>query len=556
MGEHRLTKNTRWASYLTAGIALEAVSLFGFAYATDSHLLPPGLLATTIFVDGTSAVLPTSEPYQPDRLRNALDNAYEQPGGTAFFDDGTVLQQEDENVFILYPRSLGIVTGPGDPTYDASEAEATRKILAAIEQAQALEAADTDDDNGDGVVDELDDAIYVVGYSQGAGAAAQALGQLEDPSNIEQFVLIANPRRNDGGLLARFPDGTYLPLVGVSFGEGTTNPYPNDITVIQVTKQYDGVADSPKYIANVVADANAALGFYYLHRDFYQNVDLDLDNDGDVDQDDVDLAEQNPDQYAVTRSEDGVTDVLVLNPVGQLPLTRPLLDAGVPPEVVAALDPFLRAVIETSYDRPAPGEAYPSEPVHFQLLPPPSQAATDLQAIANGGAQTAELLATVPSNQSNRAEASRITAPPSTPTTSGFGWTDSAAAQSVTTTSDTAPPVVDKSGAQSVLNAAGKDGPSETPRTQRTGPNNSKTSSAGTKRGWTPGNVVRSYLGDTYRSSASGGTADTGASTTVSGSATGSSTGSLNSSSTGSSSGSVSSTGSSSGTSSASGASQ
>ncbi len=107
-------------------------------------------------------------------MKNTLQGAYAQDGPDVFFDDDTVLQPGDQNVFIVYPRSLGVLTGPTDPTYDDSEAEATRKILAAIEQARANEETE----------------IYVVGYSQGAGAAAQPLGQLGTPSDIEQFVLI------------------------------------------------------------------------------------------------------------------------------------------------------------------------------------------------------------------------------------------------------------------------------------------------------------------------------------------------------------------------------
>jgi hypothetical protein len=48
-----------------------------------------------------------------------------------------------------------------------------------------------------------------------------------------------------------------------------------------------------------------------------------------------------------------------------LPLTMPLLLLGLPPSLVSAMDPFLRSVIETGYNRPDPNVAgsYPSEPV-------------------------------------------------------------------------------------------------------------------------------------------------------------------------------------------------
>lgn len=64
------------------------------------------------------------------------------------------------------------------------------------------------------------------------------------------------------------PAGVYLPVFGVTFGGGTS-PRNKTTKVLQVTKQYDGVGDSPAYVFNVVADVNAVLGFYYLHPGYY-----------------------------------------------------------------------------------------------------------------------------------------------------------------------------------------------------------------------------------------------------------------------------------------------
>ncbi len=66
------------------------------------------------------------------------------------------------------------------------------------------------------------------------------------------------------------PTGVYVPVFGVTFGDGTT---PQSTKVLQVTKQYDGVGDAPNYFLNVASDVNAALGFYYLHGDYYKDVD-------------------------------------------------------------------------------------------------------------------------------------------------------------------------------------------------------------------------------------------------------------------------------------------
>jgi hypothetical protein len=343
-----------WGGCVTTGIALELAAIVGFAYATDSHVSPPNLLAASIFVDGTKPALGGSEEGVPFvRMADSFQGAY---------DMGT------DNVFIEYPRSLGPITGLGDPTYDESEADAAAKIVAAVKNAR------------DPVTGDPTGTIYVVGYSQGSGAAVKAIDQLEsegfDTDGIE-FVLAANPRRNDGGILTRLPKGVYLPVFGVTFGDGTT---PESTKVLQVTKQYDGVADSPAYVFNVVSNVNAAMGFYYLHPGYYQDVNPDP---------------QDPNAIVTTSADGNVTDVLIPAPVGQLPLTMPLLQLGVPPTLVAAMDPFLRSVIETGYNRPDPDVegSYPSEPVPFQLVPPPQRWLPDTLSVTAGAIQSAQLLA-------------------------------------------------------------------------------------------------------------------------------------------------------------------
>jgi hypothetical protein len=347
VGKH--SKPRRSWGYVTTGIALEAVAIFGFAYATDSHVSPPNLLAATIFVDGTKSITGSEEGVPFFRMADSFQGAYDLPG----FD----------KVFIEYPRSLGPLTGLGDPTYDESEADATAKIVAAVKQARQ------DDPTG---------KIYVVGYSQGSGAAAKAIDELEnsgfDTENVE-FVLAANPRRNDGGILTRLPKGVYLPVFGVTFGDGTT---PENTKVLQVTRAYDGVSDSPDYIFNIASDLNAVMGFYYLHSGYYKDVD------------------PNDPTAIVTTSADGlITDKLIPAPLGELPLTMPLLQLGVPRSLVEAMDPFIRSVIETGYDRPDPNVAgsYPSEPVPFQLVPPPQRWLPDVLSVAAGAVQSVQLLA-------------------------------------------------------------------------------------------------------------------------------------------------------------------
>lgn len=355
MSKHRRRAN-KFAPYLTTGLALEAVALLAFAHATNGQVMAIDLAATSIFIDGTKSVIGNDEDDAPDRMKDSF-------GG--YFTD-------ESRSFIDYPKALGVLTGLNDPGYDDSEAVATSTTVQAIKDAQQQNPGQP---------------VYVVGYSQGAGAASKARDALAsdptytfDPDDVT-FVFASNPRRNDGGILARLPRGVYVPLLGVSFGDGTG---PQGAKVLQVTKQYDGVSDSPDYVFNVVADANAILGFSYLHPGNYANVDP-AEFDG--------IAPDNSDVIIRSNSSGTVTDVMIKAPDGELPLTMPLLSLGIPPSVVAALDPVLRAVIETGYQRE---DVYPDQPVPFRLVPPPSNWLADTESIAEGAVESAGRFTALP----------------------------------------------------------------------------------------------------------------------------------------------------------------
>lgn len=370
MGNHRqLSMSTKTVSYVTAGVALELAGLVGFVNVVDANAPMVRLLAaTSIFIDGTKDIIPTGNSQAPDRMRGTLSGVLDQGY------DYVSTPGAGGNYYVQYPRSFGILTGLTDPTYDASRTIATQNTITAIKDARAQNP---------------NDPIYVVGYSQGANAESEAIRQLEaegyDTSNIT-FVLVGNGARNNGGLWARLPAGVYVPLIGLSFG-ASMNPDPNGPQVIQISKQYDGASDVPQYVLNPIAWANAALGFVYVHNGYYQDVDFDLNHDGTISSADVALAQQDPAHYIVT-TNGNISDVVIRNPEGQLPLTRPLLDLGVPPEIVKALDPLLRAIIETGYNRPPNGGVYPADPQHLELLPPVTRWEADADSVAAGLKET------------------------------------------------------------------------------------------------------------------------------------------------------------------------
>lgn len=107
-----------------------------------------------------------------------------------------------------------------------------------------------------------------------------------------------------------------------------------------------------------------------------------------------------------TNAAGTVTDVVLEAPEGELPLTMPLRQLGVSTDVVVALDPFLRSVIETGYDRSVGSGAYPDEPEPFRLLPPPDQRHSDAASIAAGLAETKRRLAALQEEDAGADQAS------------------------------------------------------------------------------------------------------------------------------------------------------
>jgi hypothetical protein len=249
----------------------------------------------------------------------------------------------------VYPGTLGLYNGLGAPTGDQSIAAGQSALD------KQITASPT--------------PVTVVGYSEGAVAASHEVSALGTSNPNVSFVLIADAERPNGGILARMPAGTYIPLLGITGGNATSS---TGAPVVVVTQQYDGVADAPAYPLNVVADTNAVLGFYYLHGNYYSV----NPNAG-------------PPATVVTTSPNGnMTDILVLAPAGKLPILMPLAQAGVPQPILVALDPATRAIIETGYAR----SSDPSQQVRFALLPPVSAWPGDAQAVVVGVVMTAQQL--------------------------------------------------------------------------------------------------------------------------------------------------------------------
>lgn len=204
-----------------------------------------------------------------------------------------------------------------------------------------------------------EDPLVVFGYSQGATVASRQKDLLsrlsaEDQSAID-FVLIGNPNRPNGGLFERLAMFGTVPILDATFGLPT--PTDTSMRTTDIAFQYDGVADFPLYPLNLLATLNAVAGFWYNHGGY-------LAPDG-----------RHPDELpnGLTRAEllAAIADpanqqsygdtTYVLVPTPNLPLLQPLRDFGaaaglesLTTPLVDLLQPALRVLVETGYDRSLP----------------------------------------------------------------------------------------------------------------------------------------------------------------------------------------------------------
>ncbi len=322
--------------------------------------VPVARADTVIFVQGTNDVNP-SDPPNPAAVqfaqlfRGSLNTA----GNTV--------------VLVNYPATLGWLSRPtqgvGSPTLNDSVAVGVQNLDVSIKAARAASPT--------GQID-------VVGLSQGAVVASQEASNLlaegYDTSGIT-FNLAGNPERANGGLATRLPFSVTVPGVLTVGGTEFAAPPPSTgVQVVNVTNQFDPFADAPAYLLNPVAVANwlVALAVALAGSDRPPM----LSNQHDY-------ASTSPtDPTAIVATSGTLSDVLIPSPVGQLPLTQPLLLIGVPRAYVVALDPFLRAVIMTAY----PPTTDPAERVTFRLLPPVSAWGSDVSSVVAGAAETTHLL--------------------------------------------------------------------------------------------------------------------------------------------------------------------
>ena len=302
----------------------------------------------------TPAVMLTAATYIVKGTNSAFnqipDSAY--PAFAQKYDSAVNVATPQPIILVQYPAALWPITPPGyllSPTFDQSVATGVQNLENPA-TGRPLNSTSTGD--------------VLWGYSQGATVVTQykrdwnAAYPTDSAAVPPTFVLVANPNRPNGGILERGTALGTIPVFGLTFSGATpttTAGQPGGtVTTYDIARQYDGIADAPVNPLNPIADLNAAMGFYYLHGQ-YPNADP---------------------ATAIYQGQYQDTNYYLI-PTYPLPLLMPLDSIPVVGFALAdTLDPALRVIVESAYDRSTPpGVPTPFNPLYF---PNPATFGTDL----------------------------------------------------------------------------------------------------------------------------------------------------------------------------------
>ena len=238
----------------------------------------------------------------------------------------------------------------GDMTFDPSVAEGVGDLTAALHHQLTANP---------------DDPVVVFGYSQSADIATMVKSSLHTdsaapPGSQLSFVLIGNTNRPDGGLFTRFP-GLYIPGLNVTFNPPPT-PTDTGYATTDIAFQYDPIADFPQFPINLLADINSLAALPIVHLGYpnpYLPATIPL------------VPTALPGGYTpaqlqrlmndpANRQTYGDTTYITI-PANNLPLLQVLVDVGaktglslLTTPIVDLLQPAMRVLIETGYDRTQP----------------------------------------------------------------------------------------------------------------------------------------------------------------------------------------------------------
>ncbi|WP_197382006.1 PE-PPE domain-containing protein [Mycolicibacterium mengxianglii] len=253
--------------------------------------------------------------------------------------------------------------------------------------------------------------VVIFGYSQSGRITNLQLRNLADPDyavgndNIVpdadqlEIVLVGNWSRPNGGIGSRF-NGITIPILDITF-DGPT-PTDTGYQMTDIAYEYDIIADAPLYPVNLLATANAALGFFYAHLTYADpsatGAAFPWGSNSEASFEEL-LASGTVQKYPGKDDDpngnpEDWDNTYVLIPSKHLPLLQPIRDLGkatgttnfVEP-LMLLVEPTLKVLIDTGYDRTIPmGQ---NTPARLIPLVNPVTLATDLVGAVGKGVSDA-----------------------------------------------------------------------------------------------------------------------------------------------------------------------
>lgn len=318
-------------------VAVLAVAAAVTLMVTSTIRSAINLAATALYMGGTGHTLTIPGPDPPSYIDRYVNWAYDN-----FVAPSQLCGPICIPTAVYTPAEFWPNTGLHSMTFDESVAVGLANLNSCL---RATPCAVTDPPFTSSGIRTLGDTDFTVfGYSDSATIASIQKSNLiaHPPAGTVSFVLVASGNRPNGGILERFV-GVHIPILGVTFNGATVtnSPQPNPLTTVDVVHQYDFIADFPNNPLNLLADVNALIESAYDHPEFGIGTPV--------------LQGQYQDS------------TYYMFPADILPLVRPL--TVVPylgPLLATILDPPLRVLVETGYDRTInPGAPTPAKYLYF-----------------------------------------------------------------------------------------------------------------------------------------------------------------------------------------------
>jgi 3'-(hydroxy)phthioceranyl-2'-palmitoyl(stearoyl)-2-O-sulfo-trehalose (hydroxy)phthioceranyltransferase len=203
-------------------------------------------------------------------------------------------------------------------------------------------------DNLDAAIRSTTGPMTVVGLSQGSEVITQEQLRLANDPTAPPPDQITFIKVSDPAIVLRrlFTPGTHLPYVDYT----VPPPVESQYNTVNVVSEYDFVGDPPDNWLNLLAVLNSGMGLQHTMVAF------------------SDPASVPPEDIIVTTNSRGGTTTTYRVPAKELPLTTQLRAWGLPNPVADRLEPVMRPIVDTAYDRDGDPSSSPQRPLFDPLV--------------------------------------------------------------------------------------------------------------------------------------------------------------------------------------------